>query len=308
MVCSAATMSLTLLGSCTETERMGSRESTLLGETIRITEEPWRSQEESDRSFKDITEELTRRTKRRFEYIPSLSYSHAKYMVSAGEVDLAISGSYGAYLTQKSQPNIEIIAVEKASASSALITNRSGTNANIIKASATNLGQIRGLRIGFGSRYAGLAYSYPMLQMAKQNIHTNDLYTCTHIADQELLRENVIAGRLDYAFIRLSTEKARREVSGDGKLKVAWLSPSQQDFIVIGANRLLSHRNSRLRKNLTNLLISLSSSSQESDRKILDALGIKGLESPSRDYPAGAFMELRRGESVTLANAPKKCH
>jgi ABC-type phosphate/phosphonate transport system substrate-binding protein len=304
LACVAAGLSLALLGSCTGTTKTEIFQSSLHGESIRITEEPWRPQHESNKSFEEITHELFSRTRRRFEYVPALSYSHANHLVTAGEVDLFLSSSYAANLATKSNPDLDIIAVETPFASSALITSKTGTNSNSLNDSMTSLERIRGLRVGFGSRYAGIGFRYPLQQMAKLGITLDDLYSCSLIADHELLIKNVTSGRLDYAFIRSTIEKQRRVSTKD--YNVVWFSPPQQDVVIVAANRLQSPQNYRLRTQLIALFRNLSIS-RKNDRKILDAIQVKAFEAPSRPFRSDLTMGYLKAGIISPDGIIRKC-
>lgn len=217
-----------------------------------------------------------------------------------------LSGSYGAYLAFKKNPEMRIIAVESPAARSALIMNGDEASSRTTKVSAEGIRGIRGQRVGFGSRYAGLETSIPLLEMEKQGIMAKEMDTCTYIADQELRKRNIINGQLDYAFIRLKRGEERHGFAGDNRIRVAWLSPAQQDFMVSIGKRMLSRQNRQLRRDLTDLLIGLNDS-KPSNQMILRGLDIEKLEEPTAFYPGKAFATLQRSEHDVLAPARKKC-
>ena len=282
------------------------KNASLPGEAIRITAEPWRPQEVSNKAYNTIANELTRRTRRQFRYVPSTSYMHAQHLVSAGMVDVLVSGSYGAYLAFTKNPEVRIIAVESQAARSALIMNGEEASSRTTKGSVEGIRRIRRQRVGFGSRYAGLETSSPLLEMAKHGIKAKEMDTCTYIADQELRKRNIINGELDYAFVRLKRGEERHGFADEDRIKVAWLSPAQQDFIVSIGNRMLSPQNRQLRRDLTDLLISLDDS-KPSDQIILRNLDIEKIEKPTPFYPGQAFATLKRSEHDVLALAREKC-
>jgi ABC-type phosphate/phosphonate transport system substrate-binding protein len=288
---------LMLLNSCkgvirsdSSSERDGDRNNIL-----RISEEPWRPQDQTTRIYTYITSYLQRGTGGRIAYQPALSYAHLRALFKAGQIDIAVTGILGAYIITKENPAARIIAVETPSFISVLVENANHRDRSVDRGTQDEPQVIKGWRVGFGSRSSGATYLYPLMDMLEHGVQVKDLQSCSHEPSQYLLIDNVAEGVLDFAFISGHEDEPLQKASESQKhvIRRVWQSEPRQNIVIIAGNRLLNpdHRNTLSR--IQNSLKRLDPNNPE-HKEVLDGLDVRGLLEPKGSFPNRVFARIAK--------------
>ena len=275
---------------------------------FRISEEPWRSQKDANFANDIIIDFLNKETGQGFEYTPSISYAHTHALFKSGAIDIAVTGIFGAWKIKMENPAAKIIAIEKPNFVNVLVTNPNRKDENLQKRRLMGLEAIKGWRVGFGSRYSGSTFLYPILEMKKVGIHPTDLYSCINEPNQARLVTNVADGTLDFAFIssHLNAPLERIPAHQQSLIKKVWQSKPRQNIVIIAGNRLLEKKNHRLLLKITKSLRELTSI-DPMDHTILQAFDSSELSRPTHSLKTQVFEQISEASRGIIKEAENKC-
>lgn len=275
---------------------------------FKISEEPWRSQKDANFANGIIIDFLNKETGKSYEYIPSISYAHTQALFKTGAIDIAVTGIFGAWMIKMENPAAKIIAIEKTNFVNVLITNPNRNDDNLQKRRLMGLEAIKGWRVGFGSRYSGATFIYPILEMKKVGIHPNDLYSCIHEPNQARLVTNVADGTLDFAFIssHLNAPLENIPAHQQSLIKKVWQSNPKQNLVIIAGNRLIEEKNHGVLLKITKSLRELTSL-DPIDHNILQALNSSELTRPTHRLKNQVFKQISEASGSIIKEAEHKC-
>ena len=254
---------------------------------LRITEEPYQSQDAINRRMAVVIPYLEKATGLRIDYVPAINYPHSHQMVRDGEVDVINIGVMGGYLLMHNNPNVQPLAIQKRSFRSVLIANRDSFERRGLRAKSDAPLQIpRDQRVGFGSRSSGSSFMQPLLHMRDHQLTLKDLSACFHEPNTNHLPMMVADGSVDFAFIPSFSGDPLHAVPKKlhDQVIVVWQSDrSRNDFMAATVHPKTSRKDRYLQR-LQKAFLSLSLDNPE-QRLVLESWGYLGFERPTDQFP-----------------------
>lgn len=255
---------------------------------LRLTEEPYQSQDAINKRMAIVVPYLERATGLRIAYVPAINYAHSHQMLRDGEVDVINLGVMGGYRLLHNNPKIQPLAVQKPSFRSVLLANKAALQHHkLARRSAPPLAILRNQRVAFGSRSSGSAFMQPLLHLRDQQIPLSALSTCVHEPNTNHLPQLVAeGGMVDFAFIPSFSGDPLHAVPEHlhEAVTVVWASDhSRNDFMAAAVAPATSTKQRHLQRLQAALLdLSLEDPAQ---KRVLDTWGYTGFERPSDDFP-----------------------
>ena len=255
---------------------------------LRLTEEPYQSQEAINQRMAIVIPYLERATGLRIAYVPAINYAHSHQMLRDGEVDVINIGVMGGYRLLHNNPGVQPLAVQKPSFRSVLIANQAALkHKNLSAQTSPPLAILRNQRVAFGSRSSGSSFMQPLLHLRDQQIELSALNGCVHEPNTNHLPQLVAeGGMVDFAFIPSFSGDPLHAVPAHlhEAITVVWASDhSRNDFMAAAVHPPTSTKYRHLQQlRMAFLKLSLSDPAQ---KRVLDTWGYHGFEQPTADFP-----------------------
>ena len=255
---------------------------------LRLTEEPYQSQEAINQRMAIVIPYLERVTGLRIAYVPAINYAHSHQMLRDGEVDVINIGVMGGYRLLHNNPDVQPLAVQKPSFRSVLIANQAALKHKALSPpDAFPLAILRDQRVAFGSRSSGSTFMQPLLHLRDQQIELSALNGCVHEPNTNHLSQLVAEGGIvDFAFIPSFSGDPLHAVPEHlhEAVTVVWASDhSRNDFMAAAVHPPTSTKYRHLQQlQVAFLKLSLNDPGQ---KRVLDTWGYHGFERPTADFP-----------------------
>lgn len=255
---------------------------------LRLTEEPYQSQEAINQRMAIVIPYLERVTGLRIAYVPAINYAHSHQMLRDGEVDVINIGVMGGYRLLHNNPGVQPLAVQKPSFRSVLIANQAALKHKALSPpDAFPLAILRDQRVAFGSRSSGSTFMQPLLHLRDQQIELSALNGCVHEPNTNHLSQLVAEGGIvDFAFIPSFSGDPLHAVPEHlhEAVTVVWASDhSRNDFMAAAVHPPTSTKYRHLQQlQVAFLKLSLNDPGQ---KRVLDTWGYHGFERPTADFP-----------------------
>ena len=283
-----ATVLLVAVAGCQPSSTAFAPTSSKTAIDLRLTEEPYQSQDAMNERMAIVIPYLEKATGLRIAYKPAINYPHSHQMLRDGEVDAINIGVMGGYQLLHNNADVRPLAIQKRSFRSVLIANTRTFPGN---APGTNhktpLQILRGQRVAFGSRSSGSSFMQPVLHMRSQRIGLRDLRACFHEPNTNHLAMMVADGSVDFAFVPSFSGDPLHAVSPKLRdaVTVVWMSDrGRNDFFAAAIHPKTSIKHHQLQQ-LQQALLALNANNPE-HKRVLDTWGYLGFEQPSDAFPS----------------------
>lgn len=255
---------------------------------LRITEEPYQSQDAINERMAIVIPYLERATGLRIAYVPAINYAHSHQMLRDGEVDVINIGVMGGYRLLHNNPKVQPLAIQTPSFRSILIANNAELkHQDLHSETEASLAILRNQRVGFGSRSSGSSFMHPLLHLRDHQIPLSSLSACVHEPNTNHLPQLVAEGGVvDFAFIPSFSGDPLHAVpeSLHDAVTVVWASDhTRNDFMAAAVHPPTSTKHRHL-KRLKQAFLNLSLTNPE-QKRVLDTWGYRGFEQPTADFP-----------------------
>lgn len=250
---------------------------------IRITEEPYYTQDTMNKKMKVLTSYLESSTELKVDYVPAINYVHAHQLLLTGQVDLLWAGSLGTSKVLADNEYAMPIAAEVKSFINVLLVDRElSKKVQVGLRGEKPLQVLKGRRVVFGSNYSGSSFLTPLIEMKAQGVDLNDLKGCKH-EPKHGYRAMFIGDndQQDFAFVPGSKGDPLKYVpeQAQSEVIVGWVSEIKRNYYIIASPKFLLPSASNNVRMIQDALLAINKSSKEHE-KILKGLGVTGFELP----------------------------
>ncbi|QNI86561.1 putative ABC-type phosphate/phosphonate transport system/ periplasmic component [Synechococcus sp. PROS-7-1] len=269
---------------------------------LRISEEPYQSQDRINRRMSVVTGYLKKATGLNIEYVPAINYAHSHAMLQRGLIDVLNVGVYGGHRLRQIMPSVEPLVVQKKSFRMVLL-GRHRMLRSMSLSGPMKLNQLVGMRVGFGSRHSGAAFLQPLLEMKTQGFDYELIGGCLHEPMQDNLADLVAEGMVDFAFVASFGGDPLQQVpeSLRSEVGVVWTSSLRRNDYFAAAGKGITPQVMDKLDQVRDALVALNPSTQNG-KLVLDQWGYLGFELPSERFPDRIHSEIDQllDETISL--------
>jgi len=252
---------------------------------LRISEEPYQSQERINQRMAVVTDYLKQETGLNVQYVPAVNYQHSHAMLQRGLIDALNVGIFGGHRLRELMPSVKPLVVQKKSFQMVLLGRHRMVRSMSLSEPMT-LNQLVGMRVGFGSRHSGAAFLQPLLEMEAQGFDSESIGGCLHEPVQDNLADLVAEGMVDFAFVASFGGDPLQQVpeSLRSEVGVVWASSLRRnDYFAIAGKGMSPTVRTKLDQ-VRDALLALNPSTHDG-QLVLDQWGYSGFDLPGEQFP-----------------------